>query len=115
MARRTFDLLRAQEGKKASVNGATQIRAGVMRPEIVIPAGGHQILTGDAEESVGLTVGSPIRVIRMPYFGMLGTVSELPSELQVLETEARVRVLKVRFESGEEALLPRANVEMIES
>jgi hypothetical protein len=51
----------------------------------------------------------------MPYFGQLGTVAALPPELQILETEAKVRVLKVRFDSGEEALLPRANVEMIES
>jgi hypothetical protein len=36
-------------------------------------------------------------------------------ELQTLETEAKVRVLMVRFDSGEEAILPRANVEMIES
>jgi hypothetical protein len=114
MARRTFDLLRGQEGRKTSVNGATQIRAGVMRPEIVIPALGHQVLTATGENE-GMTIGSPIRVIRMPYFGQLGTVAALPPELQILETEAKVRVLKVRFDSGEEALLPRANVEMIES
>jgi hypothetical protein len=51
----------------------------------------------------------------MPYFARLGEVVELPPELQMLETEAKVRVLKVKFESGEEAVLPRANVEMIES
>ncbi|MFM7135432.1 MAG: hypothetical protein ACKO0W_14085, partial [Planctomycetota bacterium] len=36
MAARTFALLKGFEGREASVNGATQIRAGVMRPEIVI-------------------------------------------------------------------------------
>ncbi len=77
MARRTFDLLRGQEGRKTSVNGATQIRAGVMRPEIVIPALGHQVLTATGENE-GMTIGSPIRVIRMPYFGQLGTVAALP-------------------------------------
>ena len=86
-----------------------------MRPEIVIPVTGHQILTTQAGENEGLTVGSPVRVIRMPYFGQLGTVADLPPELQTLETEAKVRVLRVRFDSGKEALLPRANVEMIES
>ena len=35
MARRTFDLLSALDGKAASVNGRTQIRAGVLRPAIV--------------------------------------------------------------------------------
>jgi len=32
-----------------------------------------------------------------------------------LETEARVRVLEVDFGNGSRTLLPRANVEMIES
>ena len=37
MARGTFDLLASRAGDDAAVNGATQIRAGVMRPEIVVP------------------------------------------------------------------------------
>lgn len=115
MAHRTFDVLKANEGRKVSVNGATQIRAGVMRPEIVIPSTDPRAISKAAPQSEGLTIGSPIRVIRMPWFGRLGTVVSLPAELQKLETEANVRVLKVRFESGEEATLPRANVEMIES
>ena len=36
MSERTFRILQQREGRQASVN-ATQIRAGVMRPEIVIP------------------------------------------------------------------------------
>ena len=45
MAQRTFDLLKSLEGKTASVNGATQIRAGVIRPEILVP------LAADAEKA----------------------------------------------------------------
>jgi len=115
MAHGTFDLLKSREGRKASVNGATQIRAGVIRPEIVVP------LEGDAEDVVegasattGLEIGSLIRVIREPYFGALGRVVDLPNELQKMESESMVRVLKVEFEDKEQALLPRANVEMIE-
>ncbi|MFB3909147.1 MAG: hypothetical protein ACE15D_12170 [Candidatus Eisenbacteria bacterium] len=115
MARRTFDLLGRFEGKKVSVNGATQIRAGVMRPEIVIPMSGEKASAAREVANEGLAIGSPVRVIRMPYFGRLGEVVGLPPELQKLETEAKVRVLKVRFDGGEEAVLPRANVEMIES
>jgi len=116
MAHRTFDLLRSREGMKGSVNGATQIRAGVMRPEIVVPL--EKSVTKDKaapEESQGLRVGSPVRVIRMPYFGALGVVTDLPQELQVMESEAKVRVLKAKLDSGKTVLLPRANVEMIES
>ena len=37
MSEATFSLLKENDGKAASINGATQIRAGVIRPEIVIP------------------------------------------------------------------------------
>ncbi len=115
IANRTFALLEKFAGRRVSVNGATQIRAGVMRPEIVIPMGGPR---ADAEtqsvENLGLTVGSPVRVIRMPRFGSLGEVVDLPPELQTVESEAKVRVLRVRFPDGAVETLPRANVEMIE-
>jgi len=117
MARATFDLLKSREGRKASINGATQIRAGVIRPEIVIPiadAGLDTVDAGPAAESVGLDIGSVIRAIREPHFGQIGQVTELPNELQKMESESLVRVLRVRFDDGTESLLPRANVEMIE-
>jgi hypothetical protein len=116
MAARTFDLLRSCEGRRVSVSGATQIRAGVLRPEIVAPslekAGDGRV---DGGEPAGLQVGDMVRVIRQPYFGRLGKVVALPPELMPLETEAKVRVLEVNFEDGARTLLPRANVEMIES
>jgi hypothetical protein len=117
MARRTFDLLASRKGMKTSVSGATQIRAGVIRPEVVIPLDGTvgkgDGFCGDAP-STGLVVGSAIRVIREPYFGKIGKVTNLPPELQKLETEAMVRVLGVEFEDGKTAVVPRANVELIE-
>lgn len=117
MANRTFDLLKACEGRKVSVSGATQIRAGVLRPEIVAPRleeAGRADAKPDGEPA-GLEVGAQIRVIRQPYFGRLGKVTGLPPELVALETEAKVRVLEVDFGNGSRAMLPRANVEMIET
>ncbi|WP_417848220.1 hypothetical protein [Thalassoglobus sp.] len=115
MASRTFELLKSLEGRAVSVNGATQIRAGVLRPAIVIPLSE----SADSEETaqvVGggvLEVGSHVRLVRDPYFGLLGTVSELPSEPHVLESGSKARVLKVDCESGERVIVPRANVELV--
>jgi hypothetical protein len=114
MARRAFDLLAKNEGKKASCSGATQIRAGVIRPEIIIAQKDGAAPVEDEREPKGLEVGSIVRVVREPYFGKLGRVTSLPTELAVLETEAKVRVLEVEFDDGSRVLLPRANVEMIE-
>ena len=118
MAEQTFTLLKTREGMKTSINGATQIRAGVVRPEIVIPFAPETSETAseaedDAAEGI-LEIGSSVRIIREPYFGKLGRVTELPVELHNLETEARVRVLRVELEGGQQTTLPRANVEAIE-
>ncbi len=114
MADRTFDLLKKRRGLKTSINGTTQIRAGVVRPEIVVPFESGEHLIDDAVVAGILEVDTPIRVIREPYFGNLGRVSALPVELQQLETGAKVRILEVQLEDGAKITLPRANVEIIE-
>ena len=118
MAQKTFDLLKRHEGQEACINGATQIRAGVIRPEVVIPKVDMIDKLGkekkEEAENMGLVVGSPVRIIRQPYFGRLGKVSGLPSQLQELESESKARVLEVEFEDGKRSIIPRANVEMIE-
>jgi hypothetical protein len=115
MARRTFELLKRHAGQEAAVNGATQIRAGVMRPEIVIPAatGADTTAAGEARGGGILAVKSRVRMIRDPYFGQLGRVSALPHEPQVLETGSKARILTVSCDDGREIVVPRANVELV--
>jgi len=118
MAERTWNLLLSRRGAEASCTGATQIRAGVLRPEVVIPwepaqlpAGGfshEQLVEGE------LRIGSQVRIIRDPYFGLIGTVRELPAEPQELPSGSRARVLQVQVIGGELLVVPRANVELIE-
>jgi len=99
----------------ASINGATQIRAGVIRPEIIIPLDDDIKIKEEKAELFGMDKGTEVRVIRAPYFGMLGEVTELPHELQRLESGSLARVAKVKlYETKKEVLLPRANLEMIE-
>ncbi len=116
MAERTFKLLKKREGMLASINGATQIRAGVMRPEIIIPVPNAEIeKVGESQMHAEglLRIGSPIRAIREPYFGKIGKVVGLPPELTKVESETWVRVLEAEFEDGTRGLVPRANVELI--
>ena len=113
MAERTFKLLQSRAGSKTSLSGATQIRAGVIRPEIVIPFADAGEMSVETPEKAGMKPGDPIRCIRRPYFGKIGKVKALPHDLRVVESETKVRVLEVEFDSGS-AVLPRANVEVIE-
>lgn len=112
MADKTFALLKSCEGKCAAVNGATQIRAGVMRPEIIVAQEGDAAMN-ENEARLILDIGTRVRVIREPYFGLFGSVTELPAELTMLPTESEARVLKLRFDDGREATIPRANVEIM--
>jgi len=116
MAEKTFTLLKKCEGRRASISGATQIRAGVIRPEVIVPNLENMArMAGDkAQENIGTLVGDPVRCIREPYFGRLGRVKQMIPELQIVESETKVRVLEVAFDDGTTAVVPRANIEMIE-
>lgn len=116
MADRTFQLLKSLAGKKSSINGATQIRAGVMRPEVIVPLEevAKSKRTADLSRGSGLEVGMAVRIIREPHFGSIGKVVALPVDLKKIETEALVRVLEVELPDKQIVALPRANVEIIE-
>jgi len=117
MAERTFSMLKSLEGKSASMNGATQIRAGVIRPEAIVPVekqAAEEPAVKHGAVGSGLSIGSPVRVIREPHFGSLGKVIGLPPELAVLDSESKARVVDLELAGGEKVRVPRANVELIE-
>lgn len=115
MADYTFKLLKAREGERASVSGATQIRAGVMRPEIIISNAPRNMDVKRKDETKTLMeIGDRIRIIREPYFGLIGKVLKLPPEPTLIPTESYVRVVEVELENGERVVVPRANVEILE-
>jgi hypothetical protein len=110
MAGKTFALLSAHAGQQ-------QIRAGVIRPEIIIPKqagalGDHG--AGIIPQREGIRIGDQVRIIRDPLFGKIGEVASLPADLQKIPTESEVRVMEVRFADGSMAVIPRTNIELIE-
>ena len=115
IATKTFELLQQRAGKRASLSGATQIRAGVIRPEIIVTD-----LESDWEKKneeppdLELAVGVPVRLIREPHFGDLGKVVGLPVQPEVIPSGAKVRVAEIELGDGTRMTLPRANLELIE-
>jgi hypothetical protein len=116
MGQQTFDLLKENSGRLASINGATQIRAGVIRPEIIIPTDVSSRKDSDenSKKMSGMTEGSLVRVIRSPNFGKIGSVKKLPSELRKMESETMVRVAIIDID-GELVEIPRSNLEVVET
>ncbi len=113
MRREIWETLAALEGKVASINGATQIRAGAIRPEIVVPffAYAGDLARQDVYDT-DLRLGMDVRIVNEPYFGATGKIVEIVKEPVVIDTEARVPVVRVELDDGREALVPRANVEI---
>lgn len=117
MASHTYDLLKSCEGRLASIDGATQIRAGVIRPEVIVPYKESEVSGFKEEEdelAEGMDRGTRVRIIRQPYFGAIGSIETLPADLQRLESESWVRVMTVKLEDGRIVTIPRANVEIME-
>ena len=115
ISERTFNLLRNMEGRMSAINGTTQIRAGVLRPEIIIPYDNPDEMDESKEEFLdGMIKGSLVRIIRAPYFGEIAKVKDLPINLQRVESGSRVRVIELELEDGKVVIVPRANVEIIE-
>ena len=113
MAQKTYDILKRNDGKYVSINGATQIRAGVLRPEIFIESLKQDNSKEFDENDLVISEGSLVRVIREPYFGKLGKVTSLPSQLMKMKSETQVRVAEVEFDNGSKKIIPRANLEVI--
>ncbi len=120
-----FATLLAADGRVSSVNGSTHVRAGVIRPEVVIvgpPAGlgesgtaeaGTAEWGGAARLEPALVEGAAVRLVGPRRFGQRGQVVEVPAERQALGTEARVKVVRVRLEDGTVISVPQANVEVL--
>lgn len=114
MASRTFKLLKKHDGNFAAVNGATQIRAGVIRPEVLVPLEASDANSTKLDETdLAISKGTTVRVIRAPRFGEVGTVIGLPAQLTKMESETLVRVAEIKFSDGEVQTIPRANLEII--
>tara|TARA_A100001015_G_scaffold310531_1_gene412123 strand:- start:281 stop:1387 length:1107 start_codon:yes stop_codon:yes gene_type:complete len=114
MADRTYQLFKENISKMASINGATQIRAGVMRPEIFIGSTDYSIVDDSFDEDkLAISIGSKVRIIREPFFGLIGEVVELPKELVTIDTETTSRVAKIKLKDNSFEIIPRANLEVI--
>lgn len=113
MREEAFATLRLLAGRYASINGATQIRAGAIRPEIIVAFPEHQgELAQPRVIDEELSLGLRVRIINDPWFGQMGKVVAIPREPRTIETGARVPVVEVELESGQTVTVPRPNVEV---
>ncbi|MBP9837631.1 MAG: hypothetical protein KBC84_02855 [Proteobacteria bacterium] len=113
LSERVCNLAKKINGKQASISGATQVRAGAIRPELIVSEDRSLLAEKEIKEK-SLDIGSRVRMIRVPFFGQFGSIVDLPQQPHLIPSGAEVRVAKVRLEgSVEEVLIPRANLELM--
>jgi len=116
---RTFELLSSLQGHLASVTGTTHIRAGVIRPRIIVslpPAGDGSTPSpglppgqpcadeavptrvGLLETPTELAAGLRVRILRGPAAGRSGTILDLPVAARLIATGASVLVALVELD-----------------
>ncbi len=113
MRREVYETLKALEGHVASMSGATQIRAGALRPEVIVPFQGY---AGEIREEQAvdedIKLGAMVRIVSEPFFGEVGRIVDIVREPRAIGTEAKVPVVSVELDGARRVTVPRANVEV---
>lgn len=114
ISERILELLRKKKGQRVSLNGATQVRAGAVRPELIVPdMSQDSTQESAADDAPKLQVGSDVRCTRVPFFGERGKIVRLPSELRKVASGVEVRVAEVELGNKRVVIVPRANLEVV--
>jgi hypothetical protein len=104
--------LSSLQHRLAYVSGATQVRSGVIRPEVFVPDCHAITALASSGPAVPMGPGISVRVIRAPHFGEMGVVISEPLSA-LLPTESRVLAVHVQFADKEVRVVPVANLEPV--
>jgi hypothetical protein len=107
-----FNLLTTNKEREVTVNAEHFDRYSGNRPEVIIPLP----VTSEPDEPNDFetfAVGLKVRMRRPPHAGMIGTISNLPAGLSVLQSGLRAPAADVKLENGETVTAPLVNLEVV--
>lgn len=107
-----FKLLASSDRRDLTINADRWDRYTGTRPEVIL-AIQENIRTELPLESDIIAPGKRVRVVSPPYQGKLATVASIPSSLSILPSGVSAAAANVRFEDGETALVPLANLDLM--
>jgi hypothetical protein len=107
MGTKTKNILRALVNREVSMSGVTQVRAGVIRPELIGPA-----VDGMDDALTGRDIERRVRILRGKYMGREASIVDEPAAPQRLPSGISTLVYKVKLIDSDEVFsVPRVNVE----
>jgi hypothetical protein len=113
MSEPVFSLLEANVGREAMLSAHTQSRWGAKRPEVIVPLRAEEQSPAEEPGLLPLEEGAQVRVLRLPYFGAIGTISHLPHLPQKVESGARLPIAEVDLGEEKPVPIPLTNLERI--
>jgi hypothetical protein len=112
-----FHLLTANNGREACISGRMREGGNIAQPEVFIPLPVAEVSASSRVNApTPLAVGMQVRLLRAPYAGAVGTVTDLPEFARRIATGARVRGAEVKLDSVDTLVfVPLSNLEVIRS
>ena len=108
----TYRAIAALAGHRGAVDGKTQLRAGVTRPELLIPLPDEPLDIPDIvpkEHFQVLQIGGKVIITRAPHFGEVAEVTAVDAGLQATAAGTRASLVTVRLAGGDSLAIPVAN------
>jgi hypothetical protein len=116
-----YGLLLEREGSLTAVSPFTRVRAGAVRPEILVTeaaGAGVAAVHGDGgrdDPDGTLAPGRRVRLLGAMHLGRTGVVRALLPDPRTFPSEARLPAVQVELPGDRRIVVPRANVELLDT
>lgn len=111
VSERVLNLLNTYNGREIAMDMAVSGDWRDTRPEIIIPVIGQNAPEDRGDDQQDLKIGHKVRVLQNPYFGEIGTVSAIPTQLAQLDSGLWTSGAMVQVPGNDTIFVPFANLE----